>query len=77
VDKFSVLLVDDEKEFLETLMKRLRKRNLRVTGVGSGEDALKVLKETLLYKLEDAYKRKTIQEQKIKHLEEEKKLEGV
>ncbi|MEW6615587.1 MAG: response regulator [Thermodesulfobacteriota bacterium] len=141
MDEFSVLLVDDEREFLETLMKRLKKRNLKVTGVGSGEDALKVLKETppdvvvldvrmdgmdgiqtlreikkvrplvevimltghanmevavegmevgafdylmkpmdideLLYKLEDAYKRKTIQEQKIKHLEEEKKLEGV
>lgn len=137
MDEFSVLLVDDEKEFLETLIKRLKKRKLKVTGVGSGEDALKVMKETppdvvvldvrmegmdgiqtlreikkvdplvevimltghanlevavegmevgafdylmkpmdideLLYKLEDAYKRKMIQEQKIKHLEEEKK----
>jgi DNA-binding NtrC family response regulator len=138
VDEFSVLLVDDEKEFLETLIKRLQKRKLKVTGVGSGEDALKVIKETppdvvvldvrmegmdgiqtlreikkvsplvevimltghanmevavegmevgafdylmkpmdideLLYKLQDAYKRKTIQEQKIKYLEEEKKI---
>lgn len=141
MNEFSVLLIDDEKEFLETLIKRLQKRKLKVTGVGSGEDALKIIKETppdvvvldvrmegmdgiqtlreikkvsplvevimltghanmevavegmevgafdylmkpmdideLLYKLEDAYKRKMIQEQKIKHLEEEKKLEGV
>jgi DNA-binding NtrC family response regulator len=141
VDEFSVLLVDDEREFLDTLIKRLQKRKLKVTGVTSGEEALRILKETppdvvvldvrmegmdgiqtlreikkvsplvevimltghanlevavegmevgafdylmkpmdideLLYKLEDAYKRKTIQEQKIKHLEEGKKLEGV
>ncbi|MFH2012419.1 MAG: response regulator [Pseudomonadota bacterium] len=142
MDEFSVLLVDDEKEFLDTLIKRLKKRKLMVTGVNSGEDALKFLKETpldvvvldvrmeggmdgiqtlreikkinplvevimltghanlevavegmevgafdylmkpmdideLLYKLEDAYKRKKIQEQKIKHLEEGKKIEGV
>jgi len=46
VDEFSVLLVDDEREFLETLIKRLKKRKLNVTGVNSGEDALKFLKET-------------------------------
>ncbi|MDI6775796.1 MAG: response regulator [Syntrophales bacterium] len=141
VDEFSVLLVDDEREFLETLIKRLQKRKLKVRGVTSGEEALKILKEMspdvvvldvrmegmdgiqtlreikkasplvevimltghanlevavegmelgafdylmkpmdideLLYKLEDAYKRKTIQEQKIKHLEEGRELEGV
>jgi len=43
VDGFSVLLVDDETEFLETLVKRLRKRNLSVHGAGSGEEALKCL----------------------------------
>lgn len=136
MDEFSVLLVDDEREFLETLLKRLLKRRVKVTGVNSGEEALKIIKETppdvvvldvrmqgmdgiqtlreikkirplvevimltghanleiavegmevgafdylmkptdvdeLLYKLEDAFKRKKIQEQKIKRLEEEK-----
>jgi DNA-binding NtrC family response regulator len=133
--EFSVLLVDDEREFLETLVKRLVKRKIKVTGVTNGEDALKFIMETppdvvvldvkmqgmdgiqtlreikkikplvevimltghanlevavegmemgafdylmkptgvdeLLYKLEDAFKRKKIQEQKIKRLEEE------
>jgi DNA-binding NtrC family response regulator len=132
--EFSVLLVDDEQEFLETLVKRLIKRKIKAKGVTNGEDALKIIKETppdvvvldvkmqgmdgiqtlreikkvkplvevimltghanlevavegmemgafdylmkptgvdeLLYKLEDAYKRKKIQEQKIKRLEE-------
>jgi len=45
VDSFRVLLVDDEKDFLETLVKRLRKRNLAVDAVTSGEEALEVLKE--------------------------------
>lgn len=136
MDECRVLLVDDEKEFLETLLKRLLKRKVKVAGVNSGEEALKILKETpfdvvvldvrmqgmdgiqtlreikkirplvevimltghanleiavegmevgafdylmkptdvdeLLYKLEDAFKRKKIQEQKIKRLEEEK-----
>ncbi|NLI82832.1 MAG: response regulator [Deltaproteobacteria bacterium] len=43
VDAFSVLLVDDEVEFLDTLLKRLRKRNLNVSGVHSGEQALAFL----------------------------------
>jgi len=136
VDEISVLLVDDEREFLETLLKRLLKRRIKVKGANSGEEALKILRETppdvvvldvrmegmdgiqtlreikkikplvevimltghanlevavegmevgafdylmkptdvdeLLYKLEDAFKRKKIQEQKIKRLEEEK-----
>ena len=131
---FNVLLVDDEVDFLETLVKRLRRRNLSVTGVGSGEEALKVINEgsvdvvvldvrmpgmdgmetlvaikkskplvevimltghanmeaaiqgmelgafdylmkpmdidELLYKLEDANKKKLIQEEKIKHMKE-------
>ena len=46
MDEFSVLLVDDEREFLETLLKRLLKRRVKVTGVNSGEEALKILKET-------------------------------
>ena len=136
MDEISVLLVDDEKEFLETLLKRLLKRKVKVAGVNSGKEALKILKESpvdvvvldvrmqgmdgiqtlreikkirplvevimltghanleiavegmevgafdylmkptdvdeLLYKLEDAFKRKTIQEQKIRRLGEVK-----
>jgi DNA-binding NtrC family response regulator len=46
LDEFNVLLVDDETEFLETLVKRLRKRKLNATGVTSGEQALEVLSTT-------------------------------
>ena len=136
MDELSVLLVDDEREFLETLMKRLQKRKIKVAGVNSGEEALIIIRETppdvvvldvrmqgidgiqtlreikkikplvevimltghanlemavegmevgafdylmkptdvdeLLYKLEDAFKRKKIQEQKIRRLEDSK-----
>jgi DNA-binding NtrC family response regulator len=135
VDTFNVLLVDDEVEFLETLVKRLKKRNLTVAGVNSGEKALEVLAQTpvdvvvldvkmpgmdgvttlkeikkrwplvevimltghasmevaiegmemgafdylmkpmdideLLYKLQDAYKKKTLHEDRIKHAVDE------
>jgi DNA-binding NtrC family response regulator len=40
----NVLLVDDEPEFLETLVKRLCKRKLNATGVSSGEAALDVVR---------------------------------
>jgi len=43
VDAFKVLFVDDEIDFLETLLKRMKKREVSVSGVGSGEDALKFL----------------------------------
>ena len=46
VENLSVLIVDDEAEFMETLVKRLRKRKLDVSGVTSGEAALEQLKET-------------------------------
>jgi DNA-binding NtrC family response regulator len=46
LDEFNVLLVDDETEFLETLVKRLKKRKLNATGVTSGEQALEVLSTT-------------------------------
>jgi DNA-binding NtrC family response regulator len=39
-----VLLVDDEIPFVETMIKRLTKRNLDVTGVHNGADALSHLK---------------------------------
>lgn len=132
MDSFSTLFVDDEEEFLATVLKRLKKRNLEVMGANSGEEALEVLKsrhvdivvldvrmpgmdgiqtlrqikkgfplvevlmltghanmevavegmelgafdylmkpveiDELLYKLQDAYKKKSIQEEKIKKI---------
>lgn len=41
--KASVLLVDDEADFLATLAQRLEMRGLKVTTAGSGEDALTVV----------------------------------
>jgi len=38
-------MVDDEADFLETLIKRLKKRGLEVSGVKNGQEALKVLHE--------------------------------
>lgn len=132
MDAIKVLLVDDEAEFSETLIKRMKKRNLDITGAKSGEEALmaldqnqadvvildvrmpgmdgietlRAIKKTqplievimltghasmevavqgmefgafdylmkpmqiddLLYKIQDAYKKKTIQEQKIESM---------
>jgi DNA-binding NtrC family response regulator len=134
VKNFNVLLVDDELEFLETLVKRLTKRGLNISTAKSGEDALKIIGEKgidvvvldvrmpgmdgiqtlreikkkdplmevimltghasvevaiegmelgafdylmkpadideLFYKLQDAFKKKTIQQEKIEKLEE-------
>ncbi len=134
MEPFSVLFVDDEVDFLETLLKRMKKRQLNAFGVNSGEEALAYLKDhevdivvldvrmpgmdgietlrkikksnpllevimltghacleiaregmevgafdylmkpinidELLYKLQDAFKKKSIQLEKIKHLEE-------
>ncbi len=47
MDYFRVLVVDDEGDFLETLVNRLNKRNIDTTGVESGEDALKLMEEKL------------------------------
>ena len=135
MDVLNVLLVDDEVEFLETLVKRMKKRNVNVFGVKSGEEALKFLEQNpldvvvldvrmpgmdgietlreikkrhplvevimltghanmevavqgmelgafdylmkpmdideLLYKVQDAQKKKSLQEDKIKNMEEE------
>ena len=140
MDSFTILLVDDEEEFLATVMKRLKKRNMNVTGAKSGEEALRQLGQhpvdvvvldvkmpgmdgiqtlreikkrfplvevvmltghasmevaiegmelgafdylmkpvdidELLYKLQDAYKKKSIQEDKIKNIRELNKEEG-
>jgi DNA-binding NtrC family response regulator len=43
VDSFRVLLVDDEKDFLETLVKRLRKRKLDVIGASGGLEAVAII----------------------------------
>lgn len=45
MDFFSVLVVDDEEDFLETLVNRLKKRKVDTTGVKSGEEALEVIKK--------------------------------
>jgi len=45
VDKVRVLLVDDEKDFLETLVKRLKKRNLDPVAASSGLEAIGIAKE--------------------------------
>jgi DNA-binding NtrC family response regulator len=44
---FRILVVDDETDFLETIVNRLNKRKLDAKGVTSGEAALDVLKEAL------------------------------
>jgi two-component system, OmpR family, response regulator len=43
MEKFKVLVVDDEEDFLETIVKRLQARELDAVGVESGEKALQVL----------------------------------
>ena len=137
MDSFNALIVDDEEEFLATVMKRLKKRNVNVKGAKSGEEALQILEQQpvdvivldvrmpgmdgiqtlreikkrfplvevvmltghasmevaiegmelgafdylmkpadideLLYKLQDAYKKKSIQEEKIRNI---KKLDS-
>jgi len=45
MEPIKVLIVDDEVEFLETVVKRLRKRNLDANGVTSGEAALDQLEK--------------------------------
>lgn len=41
----SILIVDDEIDFIEPLVKRLKKRDIDAVGVSSGEKALKVLND--------------------------------
>lgn len=133
MSEFRVLFVDDEADFLETILKRMQKRRVAAFGARSGEEALAWLQQQtadivvldvrmqgmdgiqtlravksahpllevimltghasleiakegmqlgafdylmkpidldeLLYKLEDAYKKKTLQQQKIKTIE--------
>lgn len=46
MDKFKILVVDDEIDFLETIINRLEKRKLSAIGVPSGEEAVALAKET-------------------------------
>lgn len=43
--EMNCLLVDDEEEFLDIMLKRMRKRKVNVCGVRSGEEALKHLEK--------------------------------
>lgn len=45
MEEFSVLLVDDEEDFLRTIIKRLAKRGLRAQGASRGDQALAMLAE--------------------------------
>jgi DNA-binding NtrC family response regulator len=44
--EMSVLLVDDEKDFLEVLAKRLRKRKLNLVIANSGEEAIRAVQNS-------------------------------
>lgn len=44
-DKIKLLVVDDERQFLETICKRLELRNFEVTPVSSGEEAVDVARK--------------------------------
>ena len=41
----NILVVDDEGDFLETLMNRLKKRNIGTIGCASGEEAVRLAKQ--------------------------------
>lgn len=43
LEKFSVLIVDDEVDFVDTIIKRLRDRGVEVQGVESGQAALDLM----------------------------------
>lgn len=47
MDMFRIMVVDDEVDFLETVVNRLQKRQLNAAGVTSGEEAVALLKEEL------------------------------
>ncbi len=47
MDFFKVMVVDDEEDFLETLVNRFKKRNIEAVGYLSGEEALEAMKGRL------------------------------
>jgi DNA-binding NtrC family response regulator len=46
MEEISVLLVDDEREFLDVLTKRLRKRKLKLAVANSGAEAIRTVQQT-------------------------------
>jgi DNA-binding NtrC family response regulator len=58
-----VLVIDDEPDFLETVVKRLQKRHVEVSGVGSGKEAVRDTDEPV-GKIESALERKRVREKK-------------
>jgi len=46
VSDINCLLVDDEDEFLDIMLKRMRKRRLNVQGARSGQEALDILDDS-------------------------------
>ena len=48
MEHYKVLLVDDEKEYLETLIKRMKKRDLDASGLRSAEEAFEWLKQNMV-----------------------------
>lgn len=47
MDNFRVLVVDDEKDFVDTLVNRLKRRNIEALGVLSAEESLELMKKQL------------------------------
>ncbi len=47
MDFFNVMVVDDEEDFLETLVNRLKKRSIEAVGYLNGEEALKAMQGKL------------------------------
>ncbi len=45
MDSFRALVVDDEEDFLETVVNRLSRRSIDTSGVRSGEEALDAMKK--------------------------------
>ncbi|NTU49217.1 MAG: response regulator, partial [Syntrophobacteraceae bacterium] len=45
MEAFRVLVVDDEPDFLETLVKRLKRRKVDASGVSSGVEAMEMLEQ--------------------------------
>ena len=43
MEEFKILVVDDEDDFRETIVKRLQKRNMTARGAESGEKALELI----------------------------------
>ena len=50
MELFSILIVDDEEDFVETMVNRLKKRTIDAVGALSGENSLELLgKENLTW----------------------------